>query len=71
MAISPALLGISLILALLDEEGYLLEGAINDSGYRKGNEAEFYLTGQVVAAYRSRERFQTVPYKEIACLIGR
>jgi len=33
MAISPAIVGISLILALLDEEGYLLGGAINDSGY--------------------------------------
>ncbi|MBP1697513.1 MAG: hypothetical protein H6Q41_2701 [Deltaproteobacteria bacterium] len=22
-----------------------------------------YLTGQVIAAYRSRERFQTVPYE--------
>jgi len=23
-----------------------------------------YLTGQVIAAYRSRERFQTVPYED-------
>jgi hypothetical protein len=36
MVISPAIVGISLILALLDEEGYLLEGAITDSGYTKG-----------------------------------
>jgi hypothetical protein len=33
--ICPALRGIALILALLDEEGYLLEGGTTDSGSRK------------------------------------
>jgi len=33
--ICPALRGINLILALLDEEGNLLEGGITDSGARK------------------------------------
>jgi len=32
---------------------------------KTGNEAGFYLTGQVVAEDTRRERFQTVPYKGV------
>ena len=32
------------------------------------DQQRYYLTGQVVSAYRSQERFQTIPYKGLpAC----
>jgi len=53
MAISPALRGISLILALLDEQIDIGEKSVKISAFKWVQEQSgFYLTGQVVAAYR-------------------
>jgi len=53
-----------LILALLDKGSNFEE---SERRYRFEKELKpnlgFYLTGQVVAAYTCRERFETVPYK--------
>ena len=52
MPISPALRGIPLILALLDKNPKLRDGAEAHSLSRNmGNKAYTHLTGQVVAAY--------------------
>ena len=52
MPISPALRGIPLILALLDKNPKLRDGAEAQSLSRNmGNKAYTHLTGQVVAAY--------------------
>jgi len=51
MAISPALRGISLILALLDEVSKTFETSKNGGFSGTKKPFAFYLTGQVVAAY--------------------
>jgi len=52
MAISPALRGISLILALLDEQIDFGERSVKTSVFKWVQERSgFYLTGQVAAAY--------------------
>src|SRR4030067_2962808 len=52
MTISPALRGISLILAVLDEQIDFGERSIKTSAFKWAQEwSGFYLTGQVVAAY--------------------
>jgi hypothetical protein len=53
MTTSPALRGISLILALLDERIDIGEKSVEISAFKWVQEPSgFYLTGQVVAAYR-------------------
>jgi hypothetical protein len=52
MAISPALRGIPLILALLDEKIDFGEGSVKTSAFKWVQERSgLYLTGQVIAAY--------------------
>ncbi|MBP1695514.1 MAG: hypothetical protein H6Q41_702 [Deltaproteobacteria bacterium] len=53
-----------LILALLDERAISMKEAPRIIGSdKREDQPGYYLTGQVIAAYSSRERFQTVPYK--------
>jgi hypothetical protein len=52
MAISPALRGISRILALLDEQIDFRKKSVKTSAFKwLQDQSGFYLTGQVVAAY--------------------
>jgi hypothetical protein len=66
MVISPALRGISLILALLDEKVDFGKRLVKTSALRWLQEGSgLYLTGQVFAAYSSRERiyaFSTIDF---------